>query len=157
MSKDDYKAAKQSIEGEYKSANTACGLLLKNPKDVCHAEAKGREKVAIAELDAKNQPSRKARYDVRLARANAEYNMARQRCDDQAGNAKDVCVKQAESAQTAAKADAKLKMEIADAKEDAAADKRGGELAVAIEKCDALAGDAKSACVANAKARYGKS
>ena len=31
------------------------------------------------------------------------------------------------------------------------------EYAVAIEKCDALAGDPKSLCVGDAKAHYGKS
>ena len=36
------------------------------------------------------------------------------------------------------------------------ADKRDANYKVAIEKCDALAGAAKDACVSNAKAQYGK-
>ena len=113
-----------------------------------------------------------------VAKLTTEYAVAKERCDDQAGNAKDVCVKQAKSAQTAAKANAKVQMETAEAtstatektvkantkanekitevRKDAAADKRDAEYAVAIEKCDALAGDAKSTCVGNAKATYGK-
>ena len=33
---------------------------------------------------------------------------------------------------------------------------RDADYKVAIEKCDALAGPAKDACIGNAKARYGK-
>ena len=39
---------------------------------------------------------------------------------------------------------------------DASKDKLDADYKVAAEKCDAMAGDAKSACVASAKARYGK-
>jgi hypothetical protein len=39
---------------------------------------------------------------------------------------------------------------------DASAEKRDANYKVAAEKCDALAGDAKSACIADAKARFGK-
>jgi len=46
---------------------------------------------------------------------------------------------------------------ITEVRKDAAGDKRDAEYAVAIEKCDALAGDAKSTCVGSAKSRYGKS
>jgi len=44
----------------------------------------------------------------------------------------------------------------AEARKDASADKREAEYKVAIEKCDALAGPAKDACVSSAKSRYGK-
>jgi hypothetical protein len=37
------------------------------------------------------------------------------------------------------------------------ADKRAADYKVAIEKCDALTGAGKDACVSNAKVQYGKS
>ena len=40
---------------------------------------------------------------------------------------------------------------------EATADKRDAEYKVAIEKCDALAGTTKDACVSSAKVQYGKS
>ena len=46
--------------------------------------------------------------------------------------------------------------EIGAAKADAAQDKRDADYKVDIAKCDALAGDPKAACVASAKARFGK-
>ncbi len=39
----------------------------------------------------------------------------------------------------------------------AAADKRDADYAVAKEKCDAFSSDAKDRCMADEKARYGKS
>ena len=45
----------------------------------------------------------------------------------------------------------------AEARKDASAEKRDAEYKVAIEKCDALSGPAKDACVSNAKAQFGKS
>ena len=40
----------------------------------------------------------------------------------------------------------------AEARKDAAEDKRDAEYKVAVEKCDSLAGDAKDTCVRDAKA-----
>ena len=42
------------------------------------------------------------------------------------------------------------------ARADARDDKRDADYKVAIEKCEALAGDAKSSCVMQAKAMAGK-
>ena len=119
-----------------------------------------------------------ASYKVRVARADADYAVAREKCDDLAGNVKDVCVKEAKAAAVAAKADAKAQMKItnanetaagtsaksnskaretrADTRKDAASDKRDADYAVAKEKCDAFAGDAKTNCLNQAKARFGK-
>ena len=168
MSKPDYEASKDRIATEFKAAKAGCDPLSSNAKDVCMAQARGVEKVAQAELAASYKPTVKARYDVRLARAEADYSVAREKCDDQSGNAKDVCVKQAQAGRTTAKEDAKANMkttdakvvagkEIAEARKDAGANKRDADYAVAREKCDALAGAAKDVCVGSAKANFGKS
>jgi hypothetical protein len=157
MSKGDYKDAKKAIEAEYKSAKAACDSLKDNAKDICQAEAKGKEKVALAELEVTNQPNDKTRSEARIAKAEATYAVAKEKCDDKAGNDKDVCVKEAKSAQTAAKVDAKAQAKVAAVRKDAAEDKRDAEYAVAKEKCDALVGGTKDLCVKDAKAHYGKS
>jgi hypothetical protein len=87
--------------------------------------------------------------------AEADYKVAKERCDDQAGNEKDVCVKVAKAAMVKAKADGKASRVATNAKIDASKDKREADYKVAAEKCDAMSGDAKSACVKQAKARYG--
>ena len=179
MSKVDYKAAKVDISTRYTSEKAACGAMTANAKDICVAEATGRDKIALAELEATYAPSDKHRYDVRLAKADAAFAVAKEKCDDLADNAKDVCVKEATAAYVTAKADAKVAIKTLDAntvaraktadanatarektteaRTDAATDKRNADYAVAKEKCDALAGDVKASCVKDAKARYGQS
>ncbi|NTV95189.1 MAG: hypothetical protein HGA75_07190 [Thiobacillus sp.] len=167
ISKVDYQAGKDKIAADYKVAKSSCGSLSGNTKDICVAEAKGNEKVAKADLAASYQPSTKTRYEALVAKAEAAYAVAKERCDDQAGNAKDVCVKEAKAAKTTALADAKAQMKTAeakttaretsaDARKDATDDKVNADYAVAKEKCDAFAGSAKSQCLDQAKAKFGK-
>jgi len=167
LSKTDYEAGKDQIAAEYKVAKAGCATLSGNPNDICMAGAKGNEKVALADLEATYKPGIETRYEARVAKANADYGVAKERCDDQAGNTKDVCVKEAKSAETAAKADAKARMKTsdaqataneksADARKDATADKLDAEYKVANEKCDTYAGNAKDTCVNEVKTRFGK-
>ena len=88
------------------SNKAACDPFVANAKDICLIEARGKKNVQMAELSEKKHPGRKAHYDVRIAIADSEYGAAKEKCDDMAGNAKDVCVKEAKAAHTAAKADA---------------------------------------------------
>jgi hypothetical protein len=179
MSKDDYQAVKERITADYKSDRTACSSYSGNANDICMAQAHGKEKVAIADLEASYKPTVKNHYEARVAKAEAEYAVAKERCNERAGNAKDVCVKEAQAAETAAKADATVQMKTAkanataneqsvdarakadsraaDARKDARADKLDAEYELAKEKCDAYAGAAKDSCVNQAKARFGRS
>jgi hypothetical protein len=167
MSKEGYAAAKTSAEAQYKSDKVACASLSGNAKDICTAEAKGKDNVAKADAAAAYENTPKAREKARVAFAQANYDVAIERCDDQAGNPKAVCVKEAKAALVKGKANAKVDRVAADTRSDAATkqadarkeantDKRDAEYKVAIEKCDALAGSAKDVCVGNAKAQYGK-
>src|SRR4030095_6098842 len=168
ISKEAYDTAVRNAETQYKNDKDACASRSGNAKDICLAEASGREKVAKADADAayKNPPT--AREDARIARAEATHNVAKEKCDDLSGNAKDVCVKEADAALVKAKADAKVDRVAVDARQDADAKqadarreattmKRDADYKVATEKCDALAGSAKDACVSNAKVQFGKS
>ena len=51
MSKVEYSAAKTRISADYKADQKLCTALKANAKDICSAEAKGKEKVALAELE----------------------------------------------------------------------------------------------------------
>src|SRR5437868_4291843 len=168
MSKDGYTTAKANADAQYKIDKDACSSLAGNAKDICVAEAKGKDNVAKADAEAAYENTPKARQNARVAQAQAKYDVAIEKCDDLAGNRKDVCVKQAKAGLVKAKANAKVDRVAADTRHDAATkqanankeaneDKRDAEYKVAIEKCDALAGPAKDTCVSNAKAHYGKS
>jgi hypothetical protein len=167
MSKASYTQAVKDADAQYKIDKDACSSLSGNAKDICVAEAKGKASVAKAEAEAAYKHTPKARENARIAQAQANYNVAIEKCDDLAGNRKDVCVKEAKAELVKGKANAKVDRVAADtsheaatkqaeARKDASADKRDAEYKVAIEKCDALAGSAKDACVSNAKVQFGK-
>lgn len=172
------KAAKDRIAADYTADKATCGASSANARDICEAEAKGKRDVAKAQLHADMKPGRQGRYDLGVAKADAEHAVAREKCDDLAGNPKDVCLKEAKSAQVAARADAKSRMVAAnansaarsevnesraraagksvEAKKDAASDKNDADYAVAKARCDASEGAAKDSCMAAAKAQHGK-
>jgi len=167
MSRDAYKADKDRIEAQYKSDKDRCSPMSGNAKDVCQAEAKGKEKVAKAELEANYKNTDKARNDARQAKADADYDVAKEKCDDMSGNQKDVCVKQAKATHAKAKADVKVAKvsdktsresaeKRADVKREARDDTRDAQYKVAVEKCDAMSGAAKDQCVKDAKMHFGK-
>ena len=153
----EYQVNMKSAETAYKSAKAACDSLQGNAKDVCIEEAKGREQVAKAEAEAAYRGTPKTQEEARVAQAEAVYRVAKEKCDYLAGNAKDVCVKEAHAAFVKAKADAKVARASGDARQQAAEAKRDADYQVALEKCDSLAGAAKDSCVRNAKARLGRS
>jgi hypothetical protein len=156
MTKADYQAGKTRINADYKADKSACASQAGNAKDICVQEAGAKEKVALAELEYGYTGKAADRNKVLVAKAESAYAVAKERCDDKSGNAKDVCIKEAKAVEIKALADAKMGKEIGEARKDAAADKLDADYKVAIEKCDALAGDAKNSCVAAAKTKFGK-
>ena len=168
MSKESYKNTTRSIDATFNTDKERCKSFSGNARDVCMAEAKARQKIAKADAEADYEGTVKARTAARIARADAEYSVAKEKCDDLAGNGKDVCVKEAKAAMVSAKADAKADRKVSDAnksanktaneaRRDASEDKRDAEYKVAVERCDTFNGDAKSRCVKDAKVRFGKS
>ena len=156
MSKADHNAGKSRISAQYKADKAACADFKNNSKDVCQVEAKGKQNVALAELQYGYSGKPADQMTLLKERAQADYALAQERCDDLAGNAKDVCVKEAKAVETKALVNAKAAKDVLDINTDAAQEKRNADYAVAVEKCNAVAGDVKSNCIAAAKARFGK-
>lgn len=168
MSKDSYNAERERAAAAYKADRERCSPMSGNAKDICMAEAKGKEKVAKAEAEAAYKNTPKARESARMAKADMQHNIAKEKCDDLTGNPKDVCVKEARAAYTKTKGDAKVDRVAADtsrtasdkkveARKDATEDKRDADYKVAVEKCDAMSGAAKDNCVRDAKVKFRKS
>ena len=168
MSKDAYKAEKERINGAYKADDAQrCKSLSGNAKDICHAETSARLKISLAELDARNENTPKARENAMIARADAAYSVDMQKCDDLAGQKNSLCKQEAKSMRDKAKADAKAERQsasaqmsanekIADARKEAGESKREADYRVAMERCDTFSGERKDLCVKDAKARFGK-
>ena len=168
LSKEGYVLAKTNADAQFKVDRDACSSLSGNAKDICIAQAKGKDNVAKADAEAAYENTPKNRENARVVAAQANYAVAVEKCDDLAGNPKDVCVKEANAELVKGKADAKVDRVSADTRHDAAtkqadaqkeasADKLDAQYKVAIEKCDSLAGPAKESCISSAKAQFGKS
>ena len=99
----------------------------------------------------------KSDYNAARSRADGAYKAESDGCKSLASNAKDICVKTAKAVRSKALADLQLNKDVAAARTDASVTKRDADYKVAAEKCEALAGDAKSACLNSAKVQFGKS
>ena len=107
LTKDEYKAEKDKIQANYKVDKTKCDVLKDNAKDICDKEAKGKEKVALAELEQQYEPTDKHARSVQEQKSDAVYQVAKEKCDDLKGDAKNLCVKQAKADEAKGKADLK--------------------------------------------------
>ncbi len=150
-----YDQARTLSKATYQTASKQCDSLSGNAKDICVAEVKAVRTKADVQAEAAYKNTPKAREHAIHESAEADYKVAKERCDDKAGNDKDVCIKEAKAVETRAKADAKATQKSSEARADASKDKREADYKVAAEKCDALNGDAKDSCVKQAKTRYG--
>ena len=101
-----------------------------------------------------DKAQREAAYKETVAHADADYKAAKEACKARQGNDKDVCMKEAKAAHVRATADAKAKRKSAAAMADAREDKTDANYKVAKEKCDAMSGGSKDACIRDAKMKY---
>ena len=154
------KAALQNsntrAEAQYKTDREKCSTMTGNAEDICMEEAKGKLKVSRAEGEFAYSGKPKDQMNVVVTKANVAYAVAEEKCDDQTGNSKDVCVKEAQAAKASAMADAKMNKKVSAARVESAEEKHEAAYKVAAEKCDALTGDAKSNCMISAKAEHVK-
>ena len=97
ISRDEYKREKDRIEADAKAAKEKCKSLSGNTKDICQAEAKATEKVAKKELDYKKNPNEKNRMDVEKVKAEAAYEVAKEKCEDLKGADQSKCKKDAKA------------------------------------------------------------
>jgi hypothetical protein len=99
----------RAIDQQHKAAMDKCKDLKGNAKDICKAEANGQRKVAKAEAELKEKDTPKNRMKVDEAKADAQYDVAKQKCDDQKGKAKSDCKHAAKAERDGAIAEARKK------------------------------------------------
>src|SRR5690349_4968224 len=97
ISGDEYKREKDRVEADAKAAKEACKGMKDNAKDICEAEAKGKEKVAKKELDYKKNPNDKNMVDWEKMKVEAAYEVAKEKCEDQKGADQAACKKTAKA------------------------------------------------------------
>lgn len=133
ISKPDYKAGKTRISEAYKADKTACKSLASNAKDICEEEAKAKVKVARAELEFSYTGKAADQHKILVVKAETAYAVAKERCDEQTGNAKDVCTQEAKAIERKTLADLKMNKDISKAKKTDATEKMDADYKVAIE------------------------
>ena len=82
ISKDAYDVVVKNAEAQYKTDKDACSSRSGNAKDICLAEATGKEKIAKADAEVAYHNTPKAREDARTTRAEATFNVAKEKCDE---------------------------------------------------------------------------
>jgi hypothetical protein len=103
----DYRAQKKQIDDAYKADKASCKSMSGNAKDVCQKEAKAKEKIAKADLEAQRKGTPHAQYEAAKTKAEQNYDVAKEKCEDQKGADKTACKKQAKADEDKAIADAK--------------------------------------------------
>ena len=86
------------IPGRFKAAKQRCDGMKGNEKDVCTKQAKADEKRAKADAKARRD-SRIARGEAREEKREANVSVAKEKCENLSGDAKDRCMAQARSQQ----------------------------------------------------------
>lgn len=157
----------QRIAAQAKADRQACDRLQGNTRDICQAEAKGREKVARAELEARSDPTPEAEQALKEARADADYAVARQRCDDAKGKkATKACIARAKAVHEAAVRQAKVEKvhalnALKDKQEDrhaSAAKEESPQARYKARKALCLTmGTERDSCMAELQRKFGKS
>src|SRR5262249_28304120 len=95
----------------------------------------------------------KGEYDNAKARAEATYETERERCDTLAGNAKDVCIAEAQAQRMRSQAAATVAYQNTHgAQYDQQAKNADADRLVARAKCDALTGNENEVCITEANA-----
>lgn len=103
--KNRYNISIATEEGNYAVAREKCNSLAGNTKDVCVQEAKAAQTSARADAEAwlktaqanqtASDKSATARADADASKRDADYAVARERCDMYSGEAKSNCLKDA--------------------------------------------------------------
>lgn len=102
MGKQQYEAAKARIAAQRKADQKLCAALKGDRREVCDAQAEGREKAEKAQLEARYKPSPDNTLEAKVATAEANYDVARVKCDLLKGKAEKRCEAEAKAAREAA-------------------------------------------------------
>lgn len=135
MTSIEYGTAQEQIQTNYEAAMAACDRLIDNTHDndivgrtadadstrmaeiafqgspnakgICTEEATGKRNVALAELEYARSGTQDDRVKLDVAKADAAYDVAKQKCDEVTPNASSTCIEQAKAEAARAKADAR--------------------------------------------------
>jgi hypothetical protein len=91
-----YNAAKSQAEAVYDHEVERCDAKSGNDKDVCVQAAKAKRTASEADAKAQHKAG-DARKDANEDKLEAEYKVAKERCDNFSGDEKDACQERAKA------------------------------------------------------------
>ena len=100
--KAQYYAAADKAAADYRDAHAACEALDISMQSVCIEEAKLVQTRVKMNAEAHYKNTAQARQRANIAIANAEFSVAKARCEFRQDNEKNFCIKQAETTRVAA-------------------------------------------------------
>lgn len=140
----------------YKSDMAKCNSMKGSAKAVCTEEARSARAHAMATAAADGKKSQSEINKARIAAVEADYGLARARCEEKSGDDKDDCLDAARKAHASSIADVRAGREWTSTMGRSAAGTTAtgaGEVrdARAISKCEQMTGDSKAACLIDHK------
>jgi len=102
MTRTAYRAALDRASSDYNRKRAGCRSLKGSERTVCVAEAKAESTKAQAAAEAAFRNTPRARMDARVTSANADYAVAKARCNDRSGSERRACLKTAKDRQSQA-------------------------------------------------------
>ena len=155
-SKTVYQQAMDAAEAAYDAAKARCDALAGVPHEICVADARAARVRIEEEAGAAYKNTLAAYTQARMRIASAYYERDRTRCGAALGNDREVCERQAKATLVASQADARADRKAIEARLEAQDARIDAEYRVALQKCDAFAGDVKEGCVSTTRTAYGK-
>lgn len=152
-----FQQYRESLEGAratYRADAAHCRQEKGGARQLCLAEARAVHKKASAEAVAHWRNTAQARTDARIVAADADLEVAKVRCKTGPGRARDACLRQARQERLAATTDARSDLRVTEARDRDKEERKKRYYRAAREKCDALAGAAREACMTLARAQY---
>jgi osmotically-inducible protein OsmY len=167
-----YRNLTQKAESAYRAATAKCDAKSGNDKDVCMAEARLTRTRTEADALSKYNHTAASHAKARANVADAEYDLAKAKCDAKSGAEKDSCMDNAKSVHTAALSDVKAERTerptaVGSSGGGATGASGGGNTgsgglvtgtdtrdpakAAAVDKCAQMSGDAKTSCLVETK------
>ncbi|WP_426190140.1 BON domain-containing protein [Massilia sp. DWR3-1-1] len=142
-----YRNVTQKAAADFKLATNACKDMSGNAKNVCMEEAKAARAHTEADAVAQYNNTSAGRAKARNAVADADFAVAKAKCQDASGAEKDSCLANAGAVHTAAIAEVKADRAVAGATPVTTAPAPAGSAAAAaVEKCAEVAG-ARTGCL----------
>jgi hyperosmotically inducible protein len=151
-----YRNVTQKAAADYKAAVAKCTSMSGTDKEVCTAEAHTARVHAEADALAKYNSTADGRTKAATRVADADFALAKARCDAKSGADKDDCLNGARSAHTAALADAKAGRPVTTAMGNSGMAGTTGVEKTAMDKCAQAGGSAKTGCLVETRGSVAK-